>query len=206
MPKILHIIASPRGDRSASLTVAKTFLAAYAEKNPGDQVETLDLWKTKLPEFDGATIEGKYAIMTGNKFTSAQDEAWKAVVAVAEQFKSADKIVISVPMWNFSIPYKLKHYIDVLVQPGLAFSFSPDTGYKGLITGKPLVVIYARGGAYGPGSGAEGYDAQSPYLKQILGFIGFTDIKEILVEQTASKKDEALEKGNAKAKEVAAEF
>ena len=205
MSKILHIISSPRGDRSASLTVAKTFLAAYAEKNPGDQIDTLDLWKTKLPEFDGATIEGKYAIMHGDKFTPAQDEAWKAVVALADRFKSADKIVLSLPMWNFGLPYKLKHFIDVIVQPGLAFSFSPDTGYKGLITGKPLVAIYARGGAYGPGSGAEGYDAQSSYLKQVLGFIGFTDIKEIFVEPTLQKAD-AVEKGQAKAKEVAAGF
>lgn len=205
MSKILHIICSPRGDRSASLTTAKTFLAACAEKHPNDQIETLDLWNTKLPEFDGDTINGKYAILHGEKFTPAQDEAWKAVVAVADKFKSADKYVISLPMWNFGIPYKLKHFIDVLVQPGLAFSYSPDTGYKGLITGKPLVAIYARGGAYGPGSGGEAYDAQSTYLKQILGFIGFTNIKEIFVEPTLQKSD-ALEKGKAKAKEVAASF
>jgi FMN-dependent NADH-azoreductase len=109
-------------------------------------------------------------------------------------------------MWNFSIPYKLKHFIDVLVQPGLAFSFTPETGYQGLVTGKPAVAIYARGGAYGPGSGAEGYDAQSPYLRQILGFIGFTDIKEIFVESTLSgpkAKDAAVAAGNRKAAELA---
>ena len=59
---------------------------------------------------------------------------------IAEHFKSADKYVFSLPMWNFGIPYKLKHFIDVLVQPGLTFSFSPETGYKGLVTGKPAVV------------------------------------------------------------------
>jgi FMN-dependent NADH-azoreductase len=205
MSKILHLICSPRGDRSASLTVAKSFLEAYREKNPGDQIETLDLWTAKIPEFDGPALNGKYAIMHGQKFTPEEDAAWKAVVALAEHFKSADKYVISLPMWNFGIPYKLKHYIDVLVQPGLAFSFSPDTGYKGLITGKPIVAIYARGGAYGPGSGAEGYDAQSSYLKQVLGFIGFTDIKEIFVEPTLQKAD-AVDTGKAKAKEVAAGF
>jgi FMN-dependent NADH-azoreductase len=204
MAKILHIISSPR-DRSASHAVAKTFLAAYAEKNPGDQVETLDLWKTELPEFDGDTINGKYAIMHGAKFTPEEEAAWKAVVKVADHFKSADKYIISLPMWNFSIPYKLKHYIDVLVQPGLTFGFE-NGNYKGLVTGKPLVAIYARGGAYGPGTGAEGYDLQSKYLKQIFGFIGFTDIQEILIEGTASKKDEALSKGDAQAKEIAAGF
>jgi FMN-dependent NADH-azoreductase len=205
MSKILHIISSPRGDRSASLTVAKAFLEAYRTRNPGDEVETLDLWNTNIPEFNGDTINGKYAILHGEKFTAAQETAWQAVAKLAGHFKSADKYVVSLPMWNFGIPYKLKHYIDVLVQPGLAFSYAPDTGYKGLITGKPLVAIYARGGAYGPGTGAEGYDAQSAYLKQILGFIGFTGIKEIFVEPTLQKAD-AVDRGQAAATELAATF
>jgi FMN-dependent NADH-azoreductase len=78
-----------------------------------------------------------------------------------------------------------------------------------LITGKPAVAIYARGGAYAPGSGAEGYDAQSSYLRQILGFIGFTDIKEIFVEPTLAgptAKDDAVAAANQKAAELAAAF
>ncbi len=206
MSKLLHIQSSPRGDRSASTTVAREFITAYKAAHPGDTVETLDLWATKLPEFDGPTMEGKYAIMHGDKFTPEQERGWAEVVRVAEYFKSFDKYVFSLPMWNFSIPYKLKHWIDVIAQPGLAFSFSPETGYTGLITGKSTAVVYARGGAYGPGTGAEGYDAQSSYLKQVLGFIGLTDLKEIFVEPTLSAKDEALAKGTAHAKEIAANF
>jgi FMN-dependent NADH-azoreductase len=206
MSKLLHIEASPRGARSASVTVAQHFIEAYKAGHPNDTVETLDLWHASLPEFDGATIDAKYAIMHGQSFTPEQQQAWQAVTKVAEQFKSADKYLFSLPMWNFGIPYKLKHFIDVLVQPGLAFSFSPESGYKGLITGKPAVAIYARGGAYGPGSGMEAYDAQSTYLKQVLGFIGFTDIKEIFVEPTlasATSKDEALAAANPKAEAFA---
>src|SRR5271156_2705369 len=121
MSNLLHIQASPRGDRSASITVARQFIAAYQAAHPGDTVETLDLWSTELPEFDGPTQEGKYAIMNGQKFTPEQEYAWGDVVRVAEHFKSFDKFVFSVPMWNFSIPYKLKHWIDVITQPGLAF-------------------------------------------------------------------------------------
>jgi FMN-dependent NADH-azoreductase len=110
-------------------------------------------------------------------------------------------------MWNFGIPYKLKHYIDLLVQPGLTFSFSPAEGYKGLVTG-PAVVVYARGGAYGPGTGAEAYDLQSGYMKQILGFIGITDVKEVFVEPTLAGgpdgKKAAMTAANAKADEFAA--
>ena len=205
MAKLLHIEASPRGDRSASITVAKHFIDSYRAAHPGDTVETLDLWHTGLPEFDGATIDAKYAIMTGQNPTPEQQQAWAVVTKIAEHFKSADKYVFSLPMWNFGIPYKLKQFIDVLVQPGLAFGFSPDTGYTGLITGKPAAIIYARGGAYGPGTGMEAYDAQSSYMKQVLGFIGFTDIKQIFVEPTMAKAD-AVEAGNKQAAEIASSF
>ena len=209
MAKLLHIQASPRDDRSASIAVANQFLKSYRAAHPGDTVETLDLWHAALPEFDGATIDAKYAVMHGQKHTPEQLEAWQTVTRIANHFKSADKYLISLPMWNFGIPYKLKQFIDVLVQPGLAFSFSPETGYKGLITGKPVVVVYARGGAYGPGTGMEAYDAQSTYLKQLLGFIGFTDIKEIFVEPTLASptsKDEAVAAADRKAAELASAF
>jgi FMN-dependent NADH-azoreductase len=123
MSKLLHIEASPRGKRSSSVTVAHHFIEAYRAKNPNDTVETLDLWQTELPAFDGATIDAKYAVMHGQKHTPEQLQAWNAVTKLAEHFKSADKYLFSLPMWNFGIPYRLKHYIDLLVQPGLAFSF-----------------------------------------------------------------------------------
>jgi len=209
MPKLLHLVASPREDRSASTTVARHFVTAYRKQHPGDTVETLDLWQAGLPEFDGPIIDAKYAVLHGQTHTPEQKAAWQVVVDIAENFKSADKYLVSLPMWNFGIPYKLKQYIDILLQPGLTFSFTPGVGYKGLITGKPVLAIYARGGAYGPGTGMESYDAQSTYLKQALGFIGFTDIKEIFVEPTLASptsKDEAIAASNRKADEIARTF
>ena len=206
MAKLLHIQASPRGNRSASVTVAQHFIESYRAAHPGDTVETLDLWKAGLPEFDGAILDAKYAVLHGQKHTPEQLQAWQAVVKIADHFKSADKYVFSLPMWNFGIPYKLKQFIDILVQPGLTFNFTPEEGYKGLVLGKPAVAVYARGGAYGAGSGMEAYDAQSPYLKEVLGFIGFTDIKEIFVEPTLASptsKDEAVAAGNRRARELA---
>jgi FMN-dependent NADH-azoreductase len=112
-------------------------------------------------------------------------------------------------MWNFGIPYKLKHYIDVIVQPGYTFSFSPEEGYKGLMTGKPVAAIYARGGAYGPGTGAESYDLQKPYLEHILGFMGFSDFQTILIEPTLSSpeaKDKSMEAAREQVKTMASNF
>jgi len=202
MSKLLYIEASPRGDRSKSSKVAKAFLEAYQQAHVEDTIEHINLWKVSLPTFDGDMLEAKYAVLGGQSQTPGQAAAWKTVSDMAEVFKSADKYLISLPMWNFGIPYKLKHYIDIITQPGLTFRFSPGEGYKGLTSGK-AVVIYARGGAYGEGSGAEAYDLQTKSFGMHLGFIGITDQTNILVETTLAAPD-AVEKSVAKAVEQAA--
>jgi len=206
MAKLLHIQASPRIGRSASIAVAEHFLDAYRAAHPDVTIETLDLRQADLPEFDGATIDAGYAVNHGQTLTPGQLAAWQAVVHIADHFKSADKYLFSVPMWNFSIPYKLKHFIDVLVHRGLTFAFTPETGFQGLVTGKPAVTIYARGQVHDAGSGAENSDFQSTYLRQILRFIGFTDIREIFVEPTAggpAARARAIATGKLKAEEMA---
>jgi FMN-dependent NADH-azoreductase len=92
-------------------------------------------------------------------------------------------------MWNFSIPYALKHYIDVITQPGFTFSFSPEEGAKGLVTGKPATVIYSRGIDYSPGSAFADMDFQKPYLESWLSFIGFTEIHSLILEPTLQDAD-----------------
>ena len=209
MARLLYIETSPRKDRSASIEAAKTFIGEYKRTHPEDVVETLDLWTTHLPEFDGHVIDSKYAILHGLEHTDEQRQAWKGVEDVIGKFNEADKYLFSLPMWNFGIPYKLKHYIDVIVQPGYTFSFSPEEGYKGLVTDKPIAVIYARGGAYGPGTGAESYDLQKAYIEHILGFIGFKDVQTLLVEPTLVSPEDSkktMEAAREQAKAMAARF
>jgi FMN-dependent NADH-azoreductase len=157
MAKLFHIKASPRGSRSASQAVASRFIESYRATHANDIVDTLDLWRTDLPEINGAMLDAAYAVKHGHPHSPEQFHIWQAIVRIADHFKSADKYLLSLPMWNFSILYKLKHYIDLLVHRGLTFSFTPEEGYRGLVTGKPLVAVCARGGAYGPGSGAEAW-------------------------------------------------
>ena len=78
--------------------------------------------------------------------SDSEKSAWKEIESIFDTFNEADKYIFSVPMWNFGLPYVLKHYIDVITQPGLAWSFSPDSGYTGLVKGKVLA-IYATGGS-----------------------------------------------------------
>ena len=208
MARLLYIEASPRKDRSASIEVAGTFLDAYRQIHPADEVDVIDLWDYQLPEFNGDTINAKYAILMSRMHTDEQRMAWKPVEEVIARFKAADKYLFSVPMWNFSIPYKLKHYIDILVQPGYTFSYTPMEGYAGLVTGRPAAVVLARGGGYGAETGAQGFDMQIPYLKLIFGFIGITDIRTIVVEPMlmaeVNEKARIIEAAKLQAQEMAA--
>jgi FMN-dependent NADH-azoreductase len=210
MSKILYIQASPRGKRSKSITAADAFVEAYKQKNPSDQIETLNLFEAQIPSLDGLAIQAKYTILHGQEHSEEELGAWRDVEKVIEQFVSADKYILAVPMWNFSIPYRLKHYIDVLIQPGYTFSYTEEEGYHGLIKGKPICVVYASGGEYPAGSEAEAFDLQKKYVELILGFMGFENISSIVVEPTLQGgpdvADAKLREAVDKAKEIAVTF
>ena len=184
MSTILYIKASPREERSYCAAVAEAFLDSCTRLHPEEVVKRLDLFKRSLPPFDLAAATAKYKIMHGKGHSPADREIWDEVVALIQEFKAADKYVFAVPMWNFSIPYRLKQYIDIIVQPGLTFSVDEKGNYGGLVTGKPVFVAYSRGGRYEPGSAAESFDLQRKYVELILRFIGFEEILSIVVEPT----------------------
>ncbi len=208
MAKVLYIESSPRKQRSKSIAIARAFLDEYKKLHPTDEVVEMDLWKKAIPEFDGFTIDAKYQVMHGQSFSPEQKNAWQAVVDLCDEFKAADKYVISLPMWNFGIPYKLKHYFDVIAQPGQTFTVTNEGKYQGLVTGKPVVGIYARGGAYGS-DGNNQVDYQISYLKLLLGFVGFTQIESLVIEPTLGDP-ETVKANEVKvigyAKELAARF
>ena len=210
MANVLYIKASPRGDRSYSVAVAEAFVEAYSQAHPDDDVTTLDVFYDDLPAFDFEAVTAKYKIMHGKDHSAEDKQVWDGIVSVIKDFKAADKYVLAVPMWNFSIPYRLKQYLDILIQPGQTFAVTEDGNYQGLVTGKPVFIAYSRGGAYPAGTEMAAYDFQTKYLELALGFIGLTDIHSVVVEPTLMGGPEAAgqAKGDAllKAKEIAKTF
>lgn len=209
MSKLLYINASPRVERSNSKAVADAFIQAYRRKNPDDEVDTLRLFEESLPAFDGAVLQAKYVVLHHQEHSEEEAQAWTVVEKIIERFVSAEKYVLATPMWNFSIPYRFKQYIDVLVQPGYTFSYSKEVGYKGLVLGKPLLAVYARGGEYPAGTKEEAFDLQKKYIETIFGFMGFENMRSIVVEPTLmgepdvmkDRLQQALEKATKAAEE-----
>lgn len=183
MSKLIYIEASPLKARSQSIAVANAFLEHYEAANPHDEVERIDLWSTALPPFDGETIEAKFAVLRAQKFSETQLARWEAVRAASRNFNSADKYVFSVPMWNFSIPYPLKHYIDVVTLPGENWTWSRSAGYGTILSGKKALLVFSSAGDYTLPDNRES-DFQKSYMRRWLRFIGVETVREINVAPT----------------------
>jgi FMN-dependent NADH-azoreductase len=175
MKKVLHIVASPRGAGSRTLRIADALIKKIQKDIPGAEIDTLDVFAEKLPEMNITRVNGKYMLMSGQELSGEAVESWEEIKAHINRFLAADIIVISTPMWNFGIPYKLKHYIDVIWQPGFMFKYT-ESGPVGLAAGRKVIVVSTRGGDYTPGTPAEAYDQITPYLKTVLGWAGITDL------------------------------
>lgn len=199
MARLLYIEASPAKSTSHSIDVAKVFLKAYQETHPQDELQAIDLWAEDLPPFDAETIEAKFAVLRKKEFTPEQRARWDAVSQLSRRFNAADKYILSVPMWNFGVPYRLKHYIDVVTLAGENWSWSRAEGYKSLLVGKKALLIYASASEYGV---SDPSDFQKPYMRRWLNFIGVTNIQQINVAPTLVEPD-ALSRTRCKAKAAA---
>ena len=191
MSRLLYVNSSPRNDRSYSSSAAAAFLEAYRAANPEDEIEKLDLWTVELPRFAGETLAAKYATMRKLNFTAEQEASWSAVLSVIDHFTSFDKMVFSIPMWNFNVPYVLKHYIDILVQPSVTYGIDAQGKLGGFIRGKKAICICAAGSLYDEAAPLAPGDFLRPYLKWIFRWIGIDDLQIELVSPTTKGDDAA---------------
>ena len=182
--KINYIECSPRGERSHSTKIAQAYIEQAKKNIPDLELNHINPWSLNLPEFDGDMLNAKYSVIRGTDPSADEVSAWSNVKKIFDEFNNADHYLFSVPMWNFNIPYKLKHYIDIITQPGMSWSYTPDDGYKGLMTDKTATIIYATGDGYGAGTGFESFDMQKPYVNLWLTFLGFKKIERVVIDRT----------------------
>ncbi|EEM11347.1 FMN-dependent NADH-azoreductase 2 [Bacillus pseudomycoides] len=211
MTKVLFITANPNSaEASFGVAVGESFIEAYKNEHPQDEVVTIDLFNTTVPAIDAEvfTAWGKFAAGEGfETLSQSQQQKIAAMNTNLETFMNADRYVFVTPMWNFSYPPVVKAYLDNLSIAGKTFKYT-ENGPVGLLEGKKALHIQATGGVYSEGPYAA-MDFGRKHLNAVLGFMGISDVDYLAVEgmnANPEKAPEIKEAAIANARELAKRF
>ena len=204
--RLLHISSSPRGSESVSIAVATAYVDACRARYPDLEVDTLDVWAEDLPEFAAAAVDVKYKLVSGEPMTDHQARTWERVRSLVDRVRRADRIVLGVPMWNWSYPYKLKQLIDLVTQRGELFTFDGQTYGPNLDIEHGLIVC-VRGQSWSTHATApdQSCDHQLDFLRFWLQLIGARNVDAVRVELAwGPDKEDAITRGVAEVRRLAA--
>src|ERR1700733_938164 len=207
--RLLNIVTSPRKEKSASTAIVNAFLAEYRAHVRDVTVDRLDVWQEQLPEFDAKAVNAKYKGVSGELMTPTERATWEKIRELASRFQRADRIVLGVPMWNFSVPYKLKQLIDLSCQRNMLFTFDGKFYGPSLNIDKAFVA-YVRGQSDEAGFktvSQPGFEYLSGYVEFWLRFIGVRSVVTLPVENTwAGRAVDMIDAGKRQAVELARQF
>jgi FMN-dependent NADH-azoreductase len=199
-PTLLQINTSVFADKGNSSQLAERFVAAWRARHPNGRVLNRDLGSHPLPHLDAARI---VALSTPAADRSAEQAAIAAESdALIDELKSADVVVLGLPMYNFGVPSQLKAYLDHLARAGVTFRYTAN-GPEGLIGDRKLYVLAARGGVH---RGLPS-DTQTGFVTTFFNFIGIRDIEFVYAEglnMGAEPKDKAFEQAQSEIEKLAA--
>lgn len=193
MTTILRIDASSRpgpalstgAEASFSRTLADALLVHLTARFDARLGAMRDLGVDPVPTISDTTIKGFY--------TSPEEmnDDLRAATALSDtliaELEAADILLISTPIYNFSVPAALKAWIDQVVRIGRTFAYE-DGAFRGLLENKRAYIAYAYGApGYGAGGPLETFDHMKPYLTMILNFIGIEQVESFAIEGTTGE-------------------
>jgi FMN-dependent NADH-azoreductase len=186
---ILQINASARrttdDQGSTSTRLANELTAGLRAAHPDAALAVRDLAVTPHPVLDEAAL--------GALFTPADQRTPEQAARVAlddaliAELQAADTVVIGVPMYNFNVTAQFKNWIDAVARAGVTFKYT-EKGPIGLLTGKKVFVVTSRGGIHRD----QPSDVMTPYLRNVLAFLGMTDVEFVYAEGMAFAAEQGL--------------
>lgn len=176
---ILHITSSANPGPSTS-----TMLGAEVAAKLGTSIVTRDT-NTGLATVDAAWVAANFTPVEDR--TAEQKATLASSDTLIDELKAADTLIISAPIYNFAVPSTLKSWIDMICRAGVTFKYSAE-GPKGLLEGKKAILVMTSGGT----AVGSDIDFASGYLRQIMGFIGITDVEVIAADRIAAEGDQAI--------------
>ncbi|MBI9019827.1 MAG: NAD(P)H-dependent oxidoreductase [Verrucomicrobia bacterium] len=209
---ILHVCANPKNiEESVSKQLAARFFGKLMELNPDVELVNVDLYQDKPPYYSNDLYRRMWNPVFDPTYepSKAEEAAANYAIKQAEDFKKADVLVLTMPMWNFSAPAVMKAWMDQVLAPGMVFDLTED-GPKPLHNITTLVLLVASGGIY---KEDDERDALSRQVKAAFGFIGIGDIRiawadgqnSMLFSDGAVRRDMAFEAAEELAEDLAEE-
>lgn len=200
MPSLLYVSSSVRPETSRSNQLGQHFCNIIMEKSPTTNIVQRDVGTNPPQHPDVAYTLANYTPPEERSENMNKTLAHSDVLI--DELFTADQMIFSVPMYNFSIPSTFKAYIDNLVRVGRTFTVNERGAFQGLLVGKKAVFITARGAIYGDGSPLHAYDHQEGYLRTVFGFMGLTDVQFVHADGLDFAEKEYREASLVKAKEA----
>ncbi|MFC1468106.1 FMN-dependent NADH-azoreductase, partial [Verrucomicrobiota bacterium] len=197
---ILHVCANPKPmEESASKQLATAFMGKLFELNPEVEIDNVDLYEEQPPFYSYPQFRGHWnpVFEKGYEPTAEECEAMSYATDMAERFNKADVLVLTTPMWNFSLPGIMKAWVDQVLAPGLVFELTKE-GAKPLHKVKEVVLLVASGGVY---KYDDVRDALTKQVEAAFGFVGIDNVQvawadgqnPLFVENGEERKQLAIE-------------
>ena len=193
---LLVINASINGALGNSSKLTQHFLSTLSNISQVNVIAR-DLNDQILPHLSQAEMA---AWMTpAEQRTERQQQLASFSDELIAEVDQADTIVIGLPMYNFGVPSNVKAWIDRIARAGVTFQYT-ELGPVGLLSGKKVIVLAARGGFY---QGTP-KDTQTHYVSDFFQFIGLSDIEFVYAEGLATEQaEQSIADANQQIEEVA---
>ena len=166
---ILQINSSGRYEGSMTRQVSDLVVNYLKGNNPSLETASRDVAEG-LPFVNEAWINANFT--APDERSDDQKKTLGLSDELVSELQDAEHIVICAPLYNFGIPAALKAWVDLIARVQLTFHFNEEGQPVGLLNNKKAIVVMASGGTP---LGSD-WDTATPYMKQVLGFVGITDV------------------------------
>ena len=179
---ILHVSANPKPTEEAiSKQLASAFFGKLIELKPEVELINVDLYDEKPPFFSYELYKRVWYPVFNSEYApnKAEEMSTNYADAQIEKFNDADILVLTMPMWNYSVPAIMKAWIDQVLLPGKTFSINKEEGINGLHKIKRIVLLVSSGAAY---KEDDDRDALSRQVRHAFEFVGINEIDVVWAE------------------------
>ena len=174
---VLLVSGSAQGRDASSHKLAQQVV----EKFEVSELKIRDL-SNGLASINHDWVSANFADQTER--SEAQNDTLRQSDELIAELTWADIVVIAAPIYNFGVPSALKAWVDYVCRAGLTFNYT-ETGPVGLLSGKRAILAITSGGV--PVDSP--VDFATPHLRQVLNFIGISEIQTVRADQQVTTAD-----------------